>query len=713
MKISFNFIRKSILAAGLVLALLICAVQVTVAAGEVLLGSPDFRPTPDRPMGWRGDGSGHFPGATPPVRWGQAAKSVKGLRAQAAKPKEGDKGKPIPDGVIREWLVLAPVTTNEQALFKPSADGKIDPQPDENAKQDGATWKKMETDTSVLDFRPVFGEGRPKIDVALAHSYVYSETNALIRIVTKGCQKIYLNGVPAKGDLKLEKGWNRLLFSAVCAEANPEWGKPKRTNWFLESLICGAPGSQYEQENIKWMTRIPGWSIASPVIAGDRIFVLGELRTICCVNKADGKILWVRTATSYDAATDDEKKANPEIFKEIEPLAARLAELDKSFADAAPPTGNPAKEKIELEGKIDKLMAKVNKEKYDGVAFSASEAGYSPRTPVTDGQRVYANFHPCVTVCYDLQGKRLWSHVQGFSDARNFTEHGCQSSPVLAGGKLIVNAYKTIAFDAETGKVAWQTPPAHLQVKKDASADEKAYAGGRGYGYKASLLSLTLGGEALLLTPVDVVRIRDGKQLAYFGPCGCIPTPVVQGGLICRASGGDKCDFMRLPEKPDEPFKMAAPKSVTINAPRFPREFSATAYSSALFHDGLAYTVNADGMLSVIDAEKGEVVYQKLLDIDNGPGGPVRGVQGASPALAGQYIYIFGNMGSCLVLKPGREYQTVAKNRIESIVTGSAVEVPWQTLYGTQIEQTVSCPVFEGKSMFYRGMINLYCIEEK
>src|SRR5689334_16251038 len=33
------------------------------------LGSPDFRPTPQRPVGWRGDWTGRFPGATPPRTW--------------------------------------------------------------------------------------------------------------------------------------------------------------------------------------------------------------------------------------------------------------------------------------------------------------------------------------------------------------------------------------------------------------------------------------------------------------------------------------------------------------------------------------------------------------------------------------------------------------------------------------------------------------------
>jgi outer membrane protein assembly factor BamB len=40
------------------------------------LGSPNYRPTPERPFGWRGDGSGQFPGATPVIEW-SAKKNVR------------------------------------------------------------------------------------------------------------------------------------------------------------------------------------------------------------------------------------------------------------------------------------------------------------------------------------------------------------------------------------------------------------------------------------------------------------------------------------------------------------------------------------------------------------------------------------------------------------------------------------------------------------
>src|SRR5580693_9453795 len=39
----------------------------SVGSGE--LGSPNFHLTPEQPVGWRGDGTGRYPGATPPTAW--------------------------------------------------------------------------------------------------------------------------------------------------------------------------------------------------------------------------------------------------------------------------------------------------------------------------------------------------------------------------------------------------------------------------------------------------------------------------------------------------------------------------------------------------------------------------------------------------------------------------------------------------------------------
>lgn len=52
----------------IVLAIAGCSLFPATAAE---LGSADFEPSPDHPVGYRGDGSGRFPGATPPTSWSE------------------------------------------------------------------------------------------------------------------------------------------------------------------------------------------------------------------------------------------------------------------------------------------------------------------------------------------------------------------------------------------------------------------------------------------------------------------------------------------------------------------------------------------------------------------------------------------------------------------------------------------------------------------
>jgi len=44
-----------------------CAVG--LADEPIKMGSPQWQPTPENPVGWRGDGSGRYPAADPPIAW--------------------------------------------------------------------------------------------------------------------------------------------------------------------------------------------------------------------------------------------------------------------------------------------------------------------------------------------------------------------------------------------------------------------------------------------------------------------------------------------------------------------------------------------------------------------------------------------------------------------------------------------------------------------
>jgi len=76
-----------------------------------------------------------------------------------------------------------------------------------------------------------------------------------------------------------------------------------------------------------------------------------------------------------------------------------------------------------------------------------------------DGKRVYSFFGSYGLLCYDLEGKLLWSQPMGpFQD-----EFGSGSSPILVDGKLILNEDHDkdsflIAIDCATGTTVWKTP---------------------------------------------------------------------------------------------------------------------------------------------------------------------------------------------------------------------------------------------------------------
>ncbi|HLX61545.1 MAG TPA: hypothetical protein VKX17_09720 [Planctomycetota bacterium] len=51
------------------IVLLASIISAVSSAGDAQLGAPTFQPTPQSTVGWRGDGTGRYPGATPPINW--------------------------------------------------------------------------------------------------------------------------------------------------------------------------------------------------------------------------------------------------------------------------------------------------------------------------------------------------------------------------------------------------------------------------------------------------------------------------------------------------------------------------------------------------------------------------------------------------------------------------------------------------------------------
>lgn len=670
--------------------------------------------------GWRGDGSGHYPDANSPVAWGRTARSVKEYSAQARRPAEGElpaKDAAIADGVIHKWLVLGPLTIPEGAKAEELIPDAAALAPDENQKTGDLTWRAVTQDTGCMDLCALLNVAPDAKGVgAYACTYIYSPSGqpAVLNALSQGqgCQRIWLNGKEvyftgkdvdldyfgARLVLPLVMGWNRLLVLNARTIAT-------RKTWWISASVYGDGAAEYETLGIAWMTPIPSPGSSAPVIMGDRLFFTAESGSLYCVNKADGKILWVRSLSYYDFVTDEERKAAADAFAEVDPLAARIRQMDEQ--DAVMPWKMPALEKDwrgVVEEQLTKKMVKVSEERYGRPATWGCEAGFTAHTPVTDGQRVYVLYGSGIVAAYDRDGNCVWKRLLN----RRMVEHGYTTSPLLVDGKLVIYFDSFVELDSETGAVVLERP---RFIPKGMTFQQTAF-------YGAGCV-LSAGGDKVVYYPKgEFVRVSDGKTLScdpkLLGVQNNIITPVSEGAIAYTIlhtaeqtyEGGEHAVAFRVPALEQDQVSPEIVAKVPLKMGNVPYYYNANICASPLVHDGLLYTVTVLGTLIVVDMNNGEVLYQRQLDLDvfmPYNGGLLKGGASSSPTLAGKYIYIWGNQGTCVVLEPGRTFKQVARNRVENF---NPVRPAWR-------EATITNPVFEGGRMYYRAERTLYCIGAK
>src|SRR5262249_21625667 len=118
------------------------------------LGSSDFKPTPERPVGWRGDWTGRFPGATPPRTWSRRTRgSTTEIRYQADKPtgdsgtQPGSESHALEYFTVKDWLVAGPFSADDPAanLATDFLQGEATVEPARDGKVGNTTWRYLRT----------------------------------------------------------------------------------------------------------------------------------------------------------------------------------------------------------------------------------------------------------------------------------------------------------------------------------------------------------------------------------------------------------------------------------------------------------------------------------------------------------------------------------------------------------------------------------------
>ena len=87
-----------------------------------------------------------------------------------------------------------------------------------------------------------------------------------------------------------------------------------------------------------------------------------------------------------------------------------------------------------------------------------------------------------------------------------------------------------------------------------------------------------------------------------------------------------------------------------------------------MYYDQLIYMANGSGIVTVVDADTGQRVWQDRLG----------GVYSASPVAGDGKVYFFGESGETLVLEAGSEQKVLARNDLgERVVSSPAVSDGW------------------------------------
>ena len=363
--------------------------------------------------------------------------------------------------------------------------------------------------------------------------------------------------------------------------------------------------------NVRWKTPIPGLSHASPVVWGDRVFIVTAI-------SEEPEPTYKAKDRGIGLARDDSKHA------------WKIYALDKR-------TGKILWERTAHEG-----MPRARRH------VKATQAN---PTPVTDGRTVVALMGSEGLFAYDFNGKLLWKQDLGvlnpglWDDKNSSWGHG--SSPVIYKNLVIVQADGhaqsfIAAYDLRTGKQAWRVERGEITSWSTPTILE---ANGR-----AELIAN--GGRFLRgydpATGKELWRFSDNdtqvKQQA----------PLVAHGLVYVAGGYPPGRGMYA-FRPGASGDISLKPGEQLNAHLAWKSEKGSPYTTTpIVYGDLLYAVSDLGVLSAFDARTGRLVYQERLPTSFS----------ASPVAADGKLYLSSEDGDVYVVKAGPKYELLATNPV-------------------------------------------------
>jgi outer membrane protein assembly factor BamB len=297
------------------------------------------------------------------------------------------------------------------------------------------------------------------------------------------------------------------------------------------------------------------------------------------------------------------------------------------------------------------------------------ENSYASSTPVTDGERVFVTFRvgdEILVAAHELAtGKQLWQVRPGTHKG----EWGFSNPPVLFKDKVIIDGDGKdksflIALSRSDGKTIWRNNRTN-----------------KGISYSAPYIRDFAGHTQLIQCGDRCVagfNPETGERLwKVDGPSQeFVATPVYSeiAGLVFISSSWPKQVLLAIrPDGRGDVTKTHVAWSDRKGAPYVP---------SMLVVGDLLLSINRSGTVFCYEAATGKVYWQEKL-----------GRHHASPLLVGGLVFFINDNGQINVIKPGKEFESVATYELG--------------------ESCYASPAISDGHVFVRGFQHLFCFGKR
>ncbi|PQO25727.1 hypothetical protein C5Y96_23230 [Blastopirellula marina] len=455
-----------------------------------------------------------------------------------------------------------------------------------------------------------------------------------------------------------------VLYGVAIAEvtaaenSSGDWANWRGPSFNGSSPSAKPPEKWSEEENVRWKVAIDGKGSSSPIIWGDKLFLLTAVP--------------VETEKPAEVAKEPEA-AQPEAPQPREESAApprRGPRGRGGFGGGAAPT-------TPMDFTVVCLDKSTGEKIWSTVAVQATphESGHNTNTfasssAVTNGEILVAFFGSRGIFCYDMNGKLIWKRDLGKQQTRNAFGEG--STPALYKNTVIIpwdheGDSFVVALDATTGEDLWKVDrdeatswatPIVAEHNGTAQVILNGTTRVRSYDVATGKLIWECGGQAT--NPIATPIIYDGKAICMTGYRGYAVYAI---SLDAKGDVTDNDDFIAWSRSDVGPYIASA----------------------TLMNDRLYVTKSRDGVLYCLDAKNGETLF-----------GPERLPEASTlySSLVGAdgKVYVSDRDGTTVVLEDGPEFKVLAVNQLAEGIDASIA--------------------LSGNQLFLRTDGHLYCIQQ-